>query len=163
MPEFALDSDEYMQVVMEDLDAFQPELLILDVLNVLHAAEENDNTAMRRVMRQVENMSQRLHCAIAILHHEKKGEKEYGSLKGRARGASAIGGWAQWVFALGITNPGDPQREWVRKVEFESKACAPHEPIEFMIDAPNAESICLLPVGSNVGRTQQYPSQISLQ
>ncbi len=136
MAQFSLDNDEQMAEILNELENFAPDLIIMDVLNVLHGAEENDNTAMRQVMRQIVNLHERLgRCSIAVLHHESKSTlNRGGSLKKRARGASAIGGWAEWVFAIDVQNPDEPDKsQWVRRVEFESKAGAPAPAVEFMI------------------------------
>jgi hypothetical protein len=138
MSDFSLTNDEQMSEILNELEKFQPDLIIMDVLNVLHGAEENDNTAMRNVMRQLVNLHERLgRCSIAVLHHESKSNlNRGGSLKKRARGASAIGGWAEWVFAIDIVNADEPDKsQWIRRVEFETKAGAPADGVEFMIQS----------------------------
>lgn len=135
MPMFTFDSEENIRTVMRDLEKFGPDVIIFDVLKVLHGSEENDNTAMHKVMDKITRMTTALNCQAIVVHHEGKADTGGGSLKKRARGASAIGGWPEWVFALSIKNPLDPQSEWIRRVEFETKMAAPLNPIDFMIDS----------------------------
>jgi len=163
LPQFYLDDDSYLIPVMENLEEFQPDIVFFDVLKVMHGSEENDNTAMHKVMSQVTNLTTKLKCAACIVHHEGYSGR-VGSLKGRARGASAIGGWPEWVMAIGITNPTDPQREWIRKIEMESKAGPAHDPVEFVIwsdveDGP----ITLKPVKETVvAKKPEKPVQMPL-
>lgn len=164
MPQFALDNDEYMIPVMEELDLFRPDFIFIDVLKVVHGCEENDNTAMNKVMQQVTNMTTRLNCSACVVHHQGYAGRG-GSLKQRSRGASAIGGWPEWVMAMNIVNPEDPQKEWVRRVEFETKIAAPHDPVDFVIWSEKEDGpISLKTVREDkVIRPAEKPSQLPLQ
>ncbi len=52
-PEFRVDKADFLGPMIAELKAIQPEFVILDVLNVLHSADENDNTEMRAVVEEL--------------------------------------------------------------------------------------------------------------
>lgn len=160
MPQFALDNDEYMRCIMDDLNEFRPEMIFLDVLKVMHGSDENDNTAMHRIMSHVTGMTTSLGCSACIVHHQGYATRG-GSLKLRARGASAIGGWPEWVLGLSITNSEDPQKEWIRRVDFESKMAAPHDPVEFMIWSEREDGpLALRPLGNRTQHQNPQPATL---
>lgn len=109
------------------MSAFKPEFAIFDVFNILHTADENDNSEMREVLRRLSRIQAELKCGICVLHHYSKAEG--GSMTQRLRGASAIAGWAEWVVGLSMSN----EQTQIRKVEFELKAAAPPEPVHFRV------------------------------
>ncbi len=59
-----------------------------------------------------------------------------GSIFRRIRGATAIHGWTEWALGVSVTNSEEPGREWIRKVEFETKAACSADPVYFRIEAP---------------------------
>jgi RecA-family ATPase len=122
-----LDNPEQMAELLADLRIVKPEFVILDVLNVLHTAHENDNTEMRQVLARLDEIRREIGCAICITHHYNKAAS--GSITQRMRGSSAIAGWCE--FMVGITIA-DAERK-VRKMEFELKAAEPPEPIQWFI------------------------------
>lgn len=130
--EFLLDHPRDVAEVVARLRDFDPEVVILDVLNVLHGAEENDNTAMRAVMRQVNGMQQKLGCAMVLIHHFRKRGAAEGvlTMAEQFRGASAIGGWRQWVIGCAL----DDDAGRVRKMSFELKASAPPDALRWRVD-----------------------------
>jgi RecA-family ATPase len=112
---------------MDAMRTFKPEFCIFDVFNVLHTADENDNSEMREVLRQLSRIQAELKCGIGVIHHFNK--METGSMTQRMRGASAIAGWCEWVIALSMAD----ERTKTRKMEFELKAAEPPEPIQFRV------------------------------
>jgi hypothetical protein len=88
---------------MEELEALCVEsgadLLVCDPLAELHNAEENDNTAMRAVIAAFRSLAKRLHIAVLILHHDRKGNSNPGDMD-RVRGASAISGAVRVMLTL---------------------------------------------------------------
>jgi hypothetical protein len=123
-----LDNPLELDDLISDLKRHQTEFLILDVFNVLHSADENDNTAMRQVLNQVSRIQNEVGCSICIIHHWNKSKE--GSITDKLRGASAIAGWAEFVIGLSM----EDQAERVRKMEFDIKvACAP-QPLTFQIE-----------------------------
>lgn len=75
-------------------------LVFVDPLVRLHDADENDNTAASHLMLAIARIARDTHCAIVLLHHSGKGDREGWAA---ARGASAITTTARWQ--LNITNP----------------------------------------------------------
>jgi hypothetical protein len=129
-PEFKIDKPDQMAEMMTALRAFGPQFVILDVLNKLHSADENDQTEMRSVLDCADQMHRELNCSICVLHHFNKQEK--GRLTHRMRGSSAIAGWAEWIIGLEFASA--DQQERIRTMEFELKACAPHDIIYYLFD-----------------------------
>ena len=117
--ELMLDNEEQVSELMDALKQRQIEFAIFDVFNVLHAADENDNTEMRRVLRQLSKIQAEVGCAIGVVHHFNKAEQ--GSMTQRLRGSSAIAGWAEWL--IGISMADEEQK--IRRMEFELKAAQP--------------------------------------
>jgi RecA-family ATPase len=132
-PGLMLDNKEEMNELLAAIKAKRLEFVILDVFNVLHAADENDNTEMRKVLNQCKRIQDESGAAISILHHFNKDTG--GSITQRLRGASAISGFAEWM--IGITMADEDSR--VRRMEFELKAACPPEPIYFHIKAAEGE------------------------
>lgn len=77
------------------------DLIVIDTLRSVHGFEENDNTGMQHVMNLLRYIANQTKAAVLALHHFNKGTKEspQASLE-RLRGATAIGGAADSVFAL---------------------------------------------------------------
>ncbi len=132
-PGLMLDNEEEMNELLAAIKAKRLEFVILDVFNVLHAADENDNTEMRKVLNQCKRIQDESGAAIGILHHFNK--ETQGSVTQRLRGASAISGFAEWM--IGITMADEELR--IRRMEFELKAACPPEPICFHIKAAEGE------------------------
>lgn len=142
-PVFKLDVPEQLAEMMAALRPFQPDIVILDVLNVLHGAEENDSTEMRKVMDSADLISTELRCSVCVLHHFNKDQKN-GRLTQRIRGSSAMAGWAEWV--IGIHRQSEESEDSLRWMEFELKAGSPLPKRYFRIVsddvAPRTEIVC---------------------
>lgn len=131
-PSFRLDESELFAPMIAELKAVQPEFAILDVFNILHGADENDNTEMRRILEEVNRLQREVGCAIGLVHHFNKNAE--GSLTQRLRGAGAIGGWAEWLIGV------EAQDQFVRKMQFEIKAAQPPEPLHFRISGEDFDN-----------------------
>jgi 5S rRNA maturation endonuclease (ribonuclease M5) len=129
-PQFKLDVPEQLAEMMSALKALKPDFVILDVLNILHSADENDNTEMRKVLDHANLISTEVKCSICVLHHFNKDAKN-GRLTQRIRGAGALAGWVEWVIGLHRVsdNTDDPSR-WA---EFELKAASAPNRVYFSI------------------------------
>ena len=135
-PQFRLDEPTQLSEMMEALRQVKPELVILDVLNILHVADENDNSEMRKVMDCADLMHRELRASVCILHHFSKGQAP--RITQRLRGASGIAGWAEWV--IGIKFASDKEEERGRLMQFELKAGESRDPILFTIATDGARS-----------------------
>lgn len=132
-PTFMLDNDSEVRELISVCRERKIEFLFLDVLNILHKADENDNTQMAEILRKVKWLSQETKAQIGILHHYKK--EDSGRITTRLRGASAIAGFAEWVIGISMSD----EEARVRKMEFELKAGNPPESIYFVIDAQESK------------------------
>jgi hypothetical protein len=156
-PQFMLDSDSDVAELIGDIKRLQLEFVILDVLNVLHSADENDNTEMTRIMAQVRRLHDESGASLGIIHHYNKGNE--GSMTQRLRGAGAIGGFAEWQIGLTVVD----EELKIRKMEFEMKADQPPEPIYFQIqpDGISGSRIAKVPYETqslSIGGKSRRPS-----
>ena len=135
-PTLLLDNPQDVAEITAELKQHRPDLLILDVFNVLHAADENDQTEMRRVLAAVSRMSAELGgCAVCLVHHFNKNTGDgTAAMVNRLRGSSAIAGWTQWIIGLSYAD----EQAKIRRAEFELKAGQSPEPVNFRI-ASDAE------------------------
>ncbi len=131
-PLFKIDVDELFTPMIGELKAVKPEFVILDVFNVLHSADENDNTEMRVVLDHVNRLQREVGCAVAVIHHFNK--TGVGSLTQRLRGAGAIAGWAEWLIGVEAAD------EHVRKMQFELKAAQPPEPFHYRVSGEDFDN-----------------------
>lgn len=90
-----------MDKLEEYILAFKPDVLILDPFVELHAAEENDNTAIRGVMARFRTMAADHNMGVVILHHSRKGLASPGD-PDSMRGASAIVGAARIALTINV-------------------------------------------------------------
>ncbi len=124
-PAFRLDESGLFLPMIAELKALQPEFAILDVFNILHGADENDNTEMRQVLEELNRLQREVGCAICVVHHFNKTVE--GPLTQRLRGAGAIAGWAEWLVGVESVD------EHIRKIQFELKAAQPPEPFHYRV------------------------------
>ena len=135
-PQYKLDNPTQLTEMLEALKIVKPELIILDVFNMLHGAEENDNTDMRKIMDCLDIMHRETRASICMLHHFNK--MATGRITERLRGSSGIAGWAEWI--VGIEYATDKQDEKARIAQFDVKAAPASEPVCFVIKTENEQS-----------------------
>ena len=117
-PTLAIDDDSEMSELTEALQARRTEFVVLDVFNKLHGADENDQTAMMRVLKRVEKLAHDLNGAsVCLVHHFNKASGD-GQLISRVRGSGAIAGWTQWIVGLSISD----ETNRIRRCQIETKA-----------------------------------------
>lgn len=92
---------EVMNRLIEFVQKFQPDVLILDPFVELHVAEENDNTAVRGVMAHFRQLAITHNMGVVILHHARKGAGTPGDPES-LRGASSIVGAARVAMTLNV-------------------------------------------------------------
>jgi hypothetical protein len=131
-PAFCLDNVELFAPMIAELKAVQPEFVILDVFNILHSADENDNTEMRRILEDLNRLQREVGCAIGVVHHFNKSAE--GSLTQRLRGSGAIAGWAEWLIGIEAAD------EHIRKMQFELKAAQPPEPFYYRVSGEDFDN-----------------------
>lgn len=116
-----LDNEDELVELIRVLKAKRIEFCILDVLNVLHDADENDNTEMRRVLTKVSQIRKEVGCQICIVHHSVKDWDDSLTLSRLARGSSAIAGFAEFIIGIGMVD----EALQVRQMRFETKSAEP--------------------------------------
>lgn len=128
-----VDDDEQMAELKRALLACKIEFAIFDVLNVLHQADENDNTEMRRVLSRLSQLKADTGCSIGLVHHYAKVPpglaQQTVSPWQRLRGASSILGWSEWLIGISM----EDEAQQIRRMEFELKAAQPPQPIYWKI------------------------------
>jgi 5S rRNA maturation endonuclease (ribonuclease M5) len=133
-PTFLLEDNGHVSQLIDELRREHVEFVCFDVFRRLHGQDENDNTAIQKILDQLARVQTEVGCALALVHHTTKDVN--GSIFRRIRGATAIHGWTEWALGVSVTNGEEPGRDWVRKVEFETKAACPADPVYFRIEAP---------------------------
>jgi RecA-family ATPase len=123
--DFRVDKSDLLGSMIAGLKSIKPEFVILDVFNVMHGAEENDNTQMRAVVEQLSVLQREVSCSIGVVHHFNK--QSEGSLTQRLRGASAIAGWAEWLIGIEAVDSN------IRRMSFELKASADTKPLTYEV------------------------------
>jgi hypothetical protein len=95
----ALEYTPAMEELINSIEQFRPDVLILDPLVELHGGEENDNGALRNIMATFRTLAIKYDLAIVILHHTRKGANLAGD-PDAVRGASSIIGAARIVLTV---------------------------------------------------------------
>lgn len=126
-PKIMLDYPDDVVALIADLKRYQTEFLILDVMRVLHGAEENDNTEMQKVIDVLNHIQAETGASICLIHHDNK--RDDATLTERARGASAIAGWAEFICGVRVVDEAD----WTREFACELKAAMAPDKFYFRI------------------------------
>lgn len=138
---FSIQNDADLELIIKWIRQEEIEFCIFDVLNILHGADENSNSAMTQVMKQFDRIKTETGVDLAVIHHIKK-DSTAGS-KG-PRGASAIDSWWEWKVSI---SP-EAENEQVKVVHFGSKASLPHAPLTIEFHS-NDDAVVIAPA---VGR-----------
>ena len=124
-------------VLTEEIEEFQPRLIIWDTLNrLLSGISENDNAAIGRVMSEIEAVQAHAGAAGILLHHISKVTAlgGQGDQQQAARGAGAITDNARWQMNLQTMTTEDAQargldeiqrKRWVRSMTTKTNYSAP--------------------------------------
>lgn len=131
-PTFLLSDDLQVCRLIEEFRREKIEFACFDVFRKLHNEDENDNQSMSKVLDQLTRIQNEAGCAIALVHHTSKDLN--GSIFRRIRGASAIHGWTEWALGVSVINPEVSNRNWTRKIEFETKAACASDPVYVNIE-----------------------------
>lgn len=131
-PRFMLDEEEWILQLIEDMKATGTQFLILDVLNKMHGADENDNTEMRAIMDRVDFIQRETGAQWCIVHHYNKGNSDDDvALTEMMRGASAIAGAAEWIAGFVLVD----EEKHIRKARFDIKSAMPPKSLYWKIDS----------------------------
>jgi RecA-family ATPase len=124
-----LDDDQQLAALIIAMQEKRIEFCILDVLNVLHDADENDNSEMRRVLTRVSQIRKEVGCQICIVHHSVKDWDDTKTLSQLARGSSAIAGFAEFIIGIRMVD----EVKQMRQMRFETKSSEPLQPFYWTI------------------------------
>jgi hypothetical protein len=124
-----LDDDQQLAALIIAMQEKRIEFCILDVLNVLHDADENDNSEMRRVLTRVSQIRKEVGCQICIVHHSVKDWDDTKTLSQLARGSSAIAGFAEFIIGIRMVD----EEKQMRQMRFETKSSEPLQPFYWTI------------------------------
>jgi AAA domain/CHC2 zinc finger len=119
------------------LKAKKVEFLMMDVFRVLFMGEENDSKEMQVILDRVKRIRAEAGCGVGIVHHANK--MGQGDIFQRARGTSAIHGFMEWGIGITTENPEDERSQWVRKMQFLTKAGNEPEPIHIKSEGGEEE------------------------
>lgn len=118
IPSLLLDNPSDLRLLINNLKRRDIEFCILDVLNVLHTKDENDNTEMRKVLRAIDHIRDEVGCQVMVLHHTKKGVEDDTAIAESGRGSSAIAGFAEFKIRIRTVN----EELGIRQMRFKTKA-----------------------------------------
>jgi len=117
-----LANTQAMNELEEFISEYKPDVVMLDPFVELHAAEENDNTAVRAVMARLRGIASTHQLSLVLLHHSRKGAASPGD-PDSLRGASSIVGAARIALTLNVMTeveatdlgiPADHRRDYFR-------------------------------------------------
>jgi RecA-family ATPase len=142
-----LDDSEFNMLVRQ-FKKKECRIVFFDVFNRIHTMNENDNQEMSRVTARLSLFGAEVGCQVGLIHHLNK-DVNTGNIFNRLRGAGALHGWMEWGMAVTLTNPANPQNEWVRRVSFESKETAVDD-LHYQIEGgPSDGYVSLIQVPDN--------------
>lgn len=70
--EFQVDSEKGLQSLDKYLEERKPVALIIDPLTAAHSRDENDNIAMRSIIRSLQKLARAHNMAVVLVHHPRK-------------------------------------------------------------------------------------------
>jgi len=85
--------------MIQVIELYQAEVIILDPLSSFHSFDENDNSKMRSTLDNVTHVSRVTGCACILVHHYGKPQKGRDDSY-RLRGASSIKDWADSILSM---------------------------------------------------------------
>lgn len=89
---FRIDNQKDLEEMAKWLKMSGVEFTVIDVLNKIHAQEENSSTDMTRVMSKFDELAHMSGSQVCVIHHTNK--------IGGVKGSTSIEGWADYVFRL---------------------------------------------------------------
>ena len=119
-----------LRTIIKNLKAHETEFLFLDVLKVLHDADENDSQEMGKVLKCVEQIHAEVGCQICIVHHSRKNWEPGMTLSEITRGSSVIAGFAEFLIGMRLVD----EEAQVIQCKMETKADVSQRPIYWKVD-----------------------------
>ena len=109
------EATDFVSGLVEHLKEQQINLLIIDPLSAVNPADENSNSAMAKIIRELSSMAQDADCAVLLVHHTRKiskGERVKGNAES-SRGAKALSDGCRVVTTLSAMSPGEAKQRSV--------------------------------------------------
>lgn len=150
-----LSNESHRAKVWEELEAFQPDFIVVDSVGYAFTVSENDNSEVKeRVMVPMGSWAKRLNAALVLLHHMGKGESGYLDPMQAGRGASAFQELPRMIINLDpvISPTGMSRHDQVTITNTKNKLRPKFEPITFEI---NRDVRWYLPVGEQATQEAQ--------
>lgn len=126
-----LDTEDGYAKLVEQIELFQPKLLVLDCLYAIHRVSENDSGSILPVLERLREIREKHKTAVLLVHHTAKDtdSKRVGS---RLRGSSAIWGFFESILGLRKNESGDIFLD----VEHRASTSFQNVPIELKSNGP---------------------------
>jgi hypothetical protein len=137
---FSIESEADVDDICKWIKHESIELCIFDVLNKLHASDENDNSKMTAVMARFDVIRAATGCDVTIIHHDSKSSAPGAK---RPRGASAIDSWWDWKISIDV----DPEDDSLKRIFFGTKAGQPLSPLTVQFQSHPSMGMRITPVG----------------
>lgn len=121
--------------LLEEVETFRPELLVIDSLTRVHTKDENSAGDMSKLFNDgIKPLSRKTGTTVLVLHHANKVDASDSTAYQRMRGSIDIGGSADTSIEASMMNaPG-----WVLVNQFKLRGGIPHRPIPArFIDMPD--------------------------
>jgi RecA-family ATPase len=118
VPSLLLDNPSDLRLLINNLKRKEIQFCILDVLNVLHSKDENDNTDMRKVLAAIDHIRDEVGCQVMVLHHSRKGVDASTAIAEAGRGSSAMAGFAEFKMLIRT----EDEDAGIKQIRFKTKA-----------------------------------------
>lgn len=93
---FKIDDVAWINRLIEDLERYAPEVVVMDVFNMLHNLEENKQSDMTRLLQTLMQLNRRFGCAFIIVHHNRKPQPGSEARPNQMiRGSGVLAGWGE--------------------------------------------------------------------
>lgn len=93
---FKIDNMAWMEKLRAEIEAFNVEVVVLDVFNRMHGSDENKQQEMTAILNTLTVLTNHYGCAFIIVHHNRKpqagGEARANQM---IRGSGVLAGWAE--------------------------------------------------------------------
>jgi hypothetical protein len=93
---FKLDNPQWIASLRAELDAYQADVVVLDVFNRLHLKNENEQSDMTALLDTLITLTREYGCAFIVVHHNKKAQPGFEARPNQLlRGSGVLAGWSE--------------------------------------------------------------------
>lgn len=127
-----LDTERGLAAIQKHIGDCAPDVVIFDPLQWFHSQDENDNTSMHKVIKQIQLLQKEYHFASIVIHHMgKEGDFRNGRGPESQRGASVLRADADTN--ISVYRPNIRQQKQIT-VEMEFRSAENPAPLELTFD-----------------------------